>query len=275
MWTDQIRSLLARQGENGGPFWSRADGDIHAPAGFSTIDVLGTIGDLGGRVGDEPDLAAAVEFVFGYQSDDGAFRYGKSTSKFPCFAGRIGAALCRVGVDPEDERLAACFGWMLAKQHPDGGWRCATVRAGKSPETDASNPGATLYVLDAFRFAPAPDVAALDRAVETLLDHWVTRRPLGPCAFGIGSRFLTVEYPFLRYNLFYYVYVLSHYRAARDDPRFREALAALAENVRDGQMIVAHPHRAWHDAAIVRRGEPSRLATERWAEIQAQLGASA
>ena len=100
-----LAAILGRQGDNGGPFWSRHDGDIHAPAGFSTIDVLGVLGDLGGRVDDESEIAAAAQFVLDRQTEDGAFRYSVKSSKLPCFAGRITAALCRVGVDPGDDRL--------------------------------------------------------------------------------------------------------------------------------------------------------------------------
>jgi hypothetical protein len=35
-----IERIIQRQTDNGGQFWSRADGDIHAPFGFSTIDTL-------------------------------------------------------------------------------------------------------------------------------------------------------------------------------------------------------------------------------------------
>jgi len=35
-----IEKILQRQNDNGGQFWSREDGDIHAPFGFSTIDTL-------------------------------------------------------------------------------------------------------------------------------------------------------------------------------------------------------------------------------------------
>jgi len=34
---------------------------------------------------------------------------------------------------------------------------------------------------------------ALDRAVDSLLDHWLVRRPMGPCHFGIGTLFLQME----------------------------------------------------------------------------------
>ena len=49
------------------------------------------------------------------------------------------------------------------------------------------------------------------------------KRPTGPCHFGIGTLFMQVEYPFLRYNLYYYIYVLSFYDRANDDQRYLEA----------------------------------------------------
>ena len=269
---EHIGSLLDRRGVNGGPFWSRDDGDIHAPSGFSTIDVLTVLGDLGARV-DDAAIEAAAEFVFGYQADDGSFRYGAKSSKLPCFAGRITAALCRVGVTEDDDRLCAAFDWMLDHVWDDGGWRCATVKLGKSPETDASNPGSTLYVLDALRFRPGTDRGVTDAAVETLLHHWETRLPLGPCTFGLGSRFLRVEYPCLRYNLLFYVDVLSHYEAARNDPRFDDALAELASHVVDGELVVDTPHRAWRGFDFARPGTPSSLATARWRSIEANMAA--
>jgi hypothetical protein len=96
--------------------------------------------------------------------------------------------------------------------------------------------------------------------------------PLGPCHFGIGSRFLRIEYPFWRYNLFYYVYVLSHYRRAREDERFVDALRQLAAYASlGGEMIVDAPPREWRGYRFARKGQPSGAATERWQEIQANL----
>ena len=71
-----------------------------------------------------------------------------------------------------------------------------------SPETDASNPGATLYVLDAFLYREnsAKEKKNLDLGVTFLLGHWDTRSPLGPCEFGIGSTFMKTEFPMIRYN---------------------------------------------------------------------------
>jgi len=106
-----------------------------------------------------------------------------------------------------------------------------------------------------------------------LLAHWETRRPLGPCHFGIGSRFLSVEYPFLRYNLFYWVHVLSFYDAACGDARFEEAFDVLHRKTENGRVIVESPNRGLARLAFCRRGEPSAAATKRWREIRRNVGA--
>lgn len=112
----------------------------------------------------------------------------------------------------------------------------------KQFEADASNPGVTLSVLDAFRFTPHRNAdGRLDRAVANLLAHWKTRRPLRPCAFGIGTLFGKTEYPFLRYNLFFYVHVLSFYDAAKRREELRAALADLTAKTRDGALVVETP----------------------------------
>lgn len=259
-----LQVLLDRQTENGGPFWSREDGNIHAPAGFCTIDILATIGDMGVTPDADTHLTEAVEFLFTYQNEDGSFSYAKRKSKLPCITAQVLVAMGRLGV-ANDKRLDKSFTWLASKQGPDGGWRCATVKLGSSPETDASNPGTTLYALDAMRFAKTPlPQASVKGAIDFLLGHWQTRAPLGPCTFGIGSRFLQVEYPFLRYNLFYYVFVLSHFAHAQTDKRFVEALAQLAEHTSKGEMIIDSPHRAWAKTGWVSKAKPNDLATQKW-----------
>jgi hypothetical protein len=273
-WAQEIQSILELERVNGGRFWSRADGNIHAPAGFSTLLVVNVLGELGATSTSDPLIAEAVEFLFGHQSDDGAFQYARTSSKLACIAGQALAGLGRLGIG-SDERAEAGYRWLLQGQWVDGGWRCPMVKLGTSAEADASNPGATLFVLDAFRFrrsTPA-EVKQLHAAVESLLGHWETRTPLGPCQFGIGSRFLRVEYPFWRYNLFYYVYVLSHYPRAREDARFGDALDRLAAHVSDaGEMIVDAPPREWRTYSFARKGEASEPATKRWRQIQTNLG---
>jgi hypothetical protein len=212
-------------------------------------------------------VRGAIERVFEARRDDGRFRVTTGTI-YPCHTSYAARALCRFGY-ARDRRLRKTFACLLENQHDDGGWRCNTVRLGRSPETDSSNPGVTLHALDAFRFLkPADRDAALDRAVDSLLAHWEIRRPFGPCGFGIGSRFLKTEYPFLRYNLFYFVYVLSFYDRALGDSRYRAALEVFEAKLNPrGRVAVEHTNPKLAKLLFCRKGEPSELATRRYREI--------
>ena len=141
-----IDKIIQRQNDYGGQFWSREDGNIHAPFGFSTIDTLYVLGEIGYLPSDNPQIVKAIDFLFSYQTNEGCFKYAPKSSKLPCLTARIIAGLARLGLK-NDPRVEKSYKWMLDNQWHDGGWRCATVKLGKSPLTDASNPGTTLYVL--------------------------------------------------------------------------------------------------------------------------------
>lgn len=196
-----------------------------------------------------------------------------SGTLYPCYTAAAARVLCRFGY-ARDRRLERTFAHLLETQHDDGGWRCGKFPYGRGPETESSNPGVTLPVLDAFRFTKHLNGnPRLDRAVESLLDHWVVRRPIGPCHFGIGTLFMQVEYPFLRYNLFYYVYILSFYDRAKGDHRYLEARRLLRSKLDSrGRMVVERPNRRFVDLSFCAAGRPSELATARYREIVKNLG---
>ena len=141
------------------------------------------------------------------------------------------------------------------------------------PETEYSNPHPTLIALDAFRFSHyLNNEPALDKAVDFLLDHWTTRKPIGPCHYGIGTLFMQVEYPFRNYNLFQYVYVLSFYDHAKKDCRFLEALDVLKSKTQDGQIVVERVVPKLGKLSFCKKGKPSISATKRYNEILHNLG---
>lgn len=83
---------------------------------------------------------------------------------------------------------------------------------------------------------------------------------------------MKVEYPFFRYNLFFYVYVLSFYNRAKKDQRFLEALRVLESKLVNGKIVVENPNRKLAEFSFCKKGEPSDLATERYHEILKNLG---
>jgi hypothetical protein len=84
--------------------------------------------------------------------------------------------------------------------------------------------------------------------------------------------FSKVEFPFFRYNLFYFCYVLSFYKKARRDKRFKEALKELGKKLEDGKILVENPNRQLSSINLCRKGEPSDMATFRYHELLRNLG---
>ncbi|MBI4922101.1 MAG: prenyltransferase [Devosia nanyangense] len=265
-----IGVLLAQRHANGGDHWASADGRWGVGSPFSTLDCGLMLAELGLKAPD-PVARGIADLVFACQTDDGRIRPGPHLGVQPCHTGNATRLLCHLGY-ARDSRLALTFDHLLRTQAADGGWRCSVLKFGASPDTDASNPGVTLGVLDALRFRkPLTTSPEAERAVDTLLEHWSIRRPLGPCRFGIGSRFMRVEYPFLRYNLFSYVYILSFYPHAHRHPAFLEALETLRAKLVDGQVVIEHQNPGLKALQFCRAGAPSAAATRRWRDVLRNL----
>lgn len=262
-----LNQLLAARHHNGGDFWATADGRIGIEKPISTLTALLIMSELKVPKSHEA-LQGAAELVLQAIRDDGRVRIAPKGAIYPCHTAHAAAALCRNGY-ADDRRVQAMLEHLLSNRYEDGGWRCNRFLFGRGPETNFSNTGVTLLALDAFRYTGINEGSQeLDPAVETLLDHWTVRVPIGPCHYGIGKLFMQVEYPFLRYNLFYYTYVLSFYHKACKDQRFLEALAALNKKL-DGQdrLIVERPNPKLAGLEICRKGQPSESATARYMEI--------
>ena len=266
-----VEAIIAKRYDNGGDYWASADGRLAVGHPFSTLACTLMLSELGVDLSN-PILKGATDLILKTWREDGRFRLAPTGTLYPCYTATTARILCRLGY-ANDSRLKQTFDHLLEIQHNDGGWRCKKSSFGRGPETEFSNPGPTLEVLDAFRFTHFLNQdERLDRAVEFLLDHWATRKPLGPCHFGIGTLFMKVEYPFFRYNLFFYVYVLSFYERAKKDQRFLEALKVLEAKVVSGKIVVENPNRKLSAFSFCKKGEPSDLATERYYEILKNLG---
>lgn len=270
-YPDDVARILATRHDNGADYWATPEGKLGIERPFSTLTALLVLSEL--RVPNSHEaVQGAADLVLNACLPDGRVRIIPKSSIYPCQTATAAVALCRNGY-AGDPRTQSMLNQLLSHRYQDGGWRCNKFFFGRGPETEHSNPGVTLCALDAFRCAGL-DLAAtdLDSAVETLLDHWTVRVPTGPCHYGIGTLFLQVEYPFLRYNLFYYVYVLSHYPKARRDGRFLAAFAALQQKLdAQGRLIVERPNRKLANLTICRKGQPSEPATQRFAEIVANV----
>lgn len=270
-YLSDVEAILTKRHDNGGDLWATADGRLGVGSPFSTLNCALMLSDLGMEPS-SPVLKKIGALIMDSWREDGRFRLAPKGAIYPCHTATTTRILCRLGY-ASDSRLKRTFDHLLEIQYSDGGWRCKKFSFGKGPETEFSNPGPTLEVLDAFRFTSFLNQdKRLDKAVEFLLNHWVTRKPLGPCHFGIGTLFMKVEYSFFRYNLFFYVYVLSFYNRAKKDQRFLEGLRVLESKLTNGKIVVENPNRKLVGFSFCKKEEPSDLATERYHEILKNLG---
>lgn len=266
-----IQAILKKRHDNGADYWTTSDKRLIKGSPFTTLDCAYMLTELG-IDRSEPILKETAGLILSARRDDGRFKLSPQGAIYPCHTISAARTLCYLGY-AKDERLQKTFSHLFAIQHSDGGWRCNKYSFGKGPETEFSNPGPTLLALDAFRFTDFLNKdESLDRAVEFLLAHWTTRKPLGPCHYGIGTLFMQVAYPFMTYNLFFYLYVLSFYDRAKKDERFQEALFVLESKLRDGMIVVERPNPKLSSFSFCKKNAPSELATMRYREMIRNLG---
>lgn len=268
-YQSDVDSILAQRHENGADYWATPDRRLMKGSPFTTLDSAYMLLELG-LDPSSPILEETADLIFSQWREDGRFKLSPQGAIYPCHTINAARTLCYLGY-AADSRLKRTFEHLLEIQHCDGGWRCKKFSFGRGPETEFSNPGPTLVALDAFRFTPFRTNEALDRTVDFLLGHWDKRIPLGPCHYGIGTLFLKVAYPFINYNLFFYVYVLSFYDKARKDRRFLEALGVLESKLIDGKIIVERPNPKLAGFVFCEKGKVSDLGTERYHEILKNL----
>lgn len=266
-YESDIQTILGHRHDNGADYWASVDRKIYVGNPFSTLGSLGMLHELGVAASHEA-VAGGLALILDACRDDGRIRLGPKAPMYPCYTAEAARVLCRFGLKDEPA-VTRTVEYLVEAEHETGGWRCNFSKFGRGPETEWSNPGATLYVLDVLRFVPELRGSGVaERGVGSLLDHWESRAPRGPCHWGIGKQFLQAEYPFLRYNLFYFVYVLSFFESAKGDPRFDQALEELSSRLDgEGKLIVESRHRGLKGLAFCDRGKPSELATARYREI--------
>lgn len=269
-YQNDINEILSHRYDCGADYWTTPDNRLLKGGAFSAYSCAAMLLELGVESSD-PVLQAVSGLFFNAWKEDGRFKLYPTGGILPCQTAYALLLLCRMGYQA-DYRLQKTFQYFLHTPYLDGGWRCNKFFFGRGPETEYSNPLPTLNVLNAFRFSEYLNKEPkLDNAVEFLLQHWIIKKPIGPCQYGIGTRFMQVEYPFLDYNLFHYVYVLSFYDKVKTDERFLEAFDALKGRLIDDMVVVESCPRKLAKLEFCKKGKPSELATNRFKEILSNL----
>jgi len=261
-----IDEILSHRYDLGADYWTTPDNRLIKGSPFSAYDCALMLLELGISPSD-PILIVVADLFFDAWKEDGRFKLYPTGGILPCHTARAAYLLCNLGYQ-SDERVQKTFRYFLDTTYLDGGWRCNKFSFGRGPETEYSNPFPTLNILCSFRFSKyLNNEPILDAAVEFLLKHWEIKRPIGPCQYGMGSRFYRVGYPFEDYNIFSYVYVLSFYDKAKRDKRFLSALQVLQDKLVDEMIVVERNSPKLSKLEFCKKGSHSKLATKRYKEI--------
>lgn len=188
-YLSDVDAVLSHRYDNGADLWATPDKRLLKGSPFSTFDSVSYLLELGMTL-DVPVLKDAADLIFSVWQDDGRFKIYPKGSIYPCQTAIAANVLCHMGY-AADIRLQKTFQHFLDTQYSDGGWRCNKFSFGHGEETKYSNPHPTLNALNAFCFSDFLNKEpALDRAVDFLLEHWVIRKPIGPCHYGMGTLFM-------------------------------------------------------------------------------------
>ena len=218
--------ILSHRFDLGADYWTTPDKRLLKGTPFSALGCGLMLLELGMKP-TEPVLIEVANLFFSSWKKDGRFKLYPQGGIYPCQTAYATYFLCCMGY-VSDARVQKTFEHFLETQYTDGGWRCKKFSFGRGPETEYSTPMTTLTTLNAFRFSDYLNKESkLDKPVGFLLEHWNIKTPISPCHYGIGERFMQIEYPLSDYNIFNYVYVLSFYNYAKKDKRFKEAFDVL------------------------------------------------
>ena len=260
----EAQRIFSKIEVNGGPFWSTLDGNIwHAPGNSSTIFCLSVLAEFG-LTYQHPIIASACEFVFRYQTKDGAFKTDSKGQS--CYTAIILQFLNRFGLT-QDERVIRTCNWLHQTQRLDGGWYCQdNALIGGDEEKLESCPWAVVNTLSAFSELVELRISKeVIPAIEFLLKHWETKKPIPDVPqgrFGIGSRWQRIKFPFFGYDLLNYAAVLSHYQYALADPRFKSVVELLlSKQDKQGWWIIESPYPGWEEFEFGKEDYPSKWAT--------------
>ena len=234
---------------------------------------LAFVADLGLNVNDPP-VKKIVSMVMKHQSKEGPFQlpmnipphYGGSGKDewawALCDAPVIVASLIQMGLR-DDIRVQAAIEY-LESLIRENGWPCAV-----SPELgkfrgpgrkDDPCPYATLVMLKVLAHMPElRDSKSSRTGVESLLTLWEESKERHPYMFFMGTDFRKLKAPLFWYDILHVLDVLSHFKWARKDKRFKQMLNIVESKADgDGRCIPESVWTPWKDWDFGQKKMPSK-----------------
>lgn len=231
------------------------------------------IAELGLNVHDAP-VKKIVDKVMKHQSEQGPFQLptnvpvhfggsGKDTWAWAlCDAPVLLASIIQMGMldDPRVQKATEYLNGLVR----DNGWPCAvSAELGKfrgPGRKDDPCPYATLVMLKVLAHVPElRESKSAKIGVETLLSLWDESMERHPYMFFMGTDFRKLKAPLFWYDILHVLDILSHFKWAWNDKRFKNMLQVVeAKADDDGRYIPESIWTAWKDWDFSQKKVPSK-----------------
>jgi len=262
----KIKALLAELNE-----WPGEALNSHRSAS-QPFHKLSFIAGLGLNISDPPVKKIAAK-VMKHRSKQGPFQLpmnipthfgGSGNDEWAwalCDAPVIVSSLMQMGLR-DDPRIQTAIQYLDGLVY-ENGWHCTV-----SPELgkfrgpgrkDDPCPYATLVMLNVLAHVPELHESKSARiGVETLLSLWDNSKAEHPYMFFMGTDFRKLKAPLFWYDILHVLDILSHFKPARKDKRFKNMLNAMeAKANEEGQYTPESIWTAWKDWDFSQKKAPS------------------
>lgn len=217
---------------------------------FFLADIGLTINDLG--------LDREVSEVFRFQAADGTFTIPPNVKdNYFCMSAILLSSVARMGYR-DDPRLKKYIQTILNSRSHDGGWHCYNsdfeMLDIESCPMDNLNILMLLGQYERYKRDPM-----LNRAIDSLIEHWEGRDIRH--GFGIGRRFMSLNYPAVKYGVLRVLDVLSLFPYAISSRAFQSMLDFVHQKASGGQYYAESIDDSYAEFDFGQKEEPSRWLT--------------
>jgi len=297
-----VRRILENQHRGG--YWEKPDSP-YLPKYKSSYWTIMILGQLGMDKTNEK-VAAACEFIFQFQQNEGGFpsegirsasreyehqrqkRRGLPPrkefwsslileSQLSCLTGNMTAALIRIGYE-KDTRVKKALEWIARVQNRDGGWLCPYWKAHVRDKHGCFM--GTICALEALSEVPKQNLTkelkeTVSRGAEFLLMHRLFKADHHDFRT-INQAWLQLSFPYFSgYSFLRGLDVLTKLGYARDERLSDGVEVLLQKRQSDGTWILENSPQGRMQTSIEPKGKPSKWITLIALTVLRRLGISA
>jgi hypothetical protein len=219
---------------------------------FFLADIGLTIKDLG--------LDNEVDEIFRFQAPDGTFTIPPNVqNNYFCMSAILISSIARMGYR-DDSRLKKYIQAVLKSQSNGSGWHCYNDYEMMDIESCPMDNLNILMLLGQYeQYKKDP---RFNGAVDLLLQHWERRTASWRLyGFGIGKRFMSLQYPAVKYGILRVLDVLSLFQYAVSRRGFQSMLDFVHQKASGGKYYAELSDGSYSEFDFDQQEEPSRWLT--------------